>query len=116
MPIRVLLDNCIPWRLAKDILTEAEARGKHIEIKGVISVGWDQYKDGQLLDVMDNQFDVLVTVDKGLQQRVDHRSFAVLLLRAKSNRMADLLPIVPSIVSVLNDLKKGQIREISAKG
>jgi hypothetical protein len=46
---------------------------------------------------------VLVTVDKSLpkQQRIDNRPLAVVVLRAKTNRLADLLPLAPKLREVL---------------
>jgi hypothetical protein len=53
-------------------------------------MGWADLDDGPLLDVMAERFDVLVTVDKSLpkQQRIDDRPLAVVVLRAKTNRLA----------------------------
>jgi hypothetical protein len=68
-----------------------------------------------LLDVMAGRFDVLVTVDKNLpkQQRIDNRPLAVVVLRAKTNRLADLLPHVPRLRAVLENARPGQVYEIS---
>jgi hypothetical protein len=66
--VRVLLDNCVPWRLAKSITGH--------DVTSVIDLGWADLTNGRLLDAMVGQFDVLVTVDKGMrfQQRVDDPS------------------------------------------
>ena len=71
--------------------------------------------DGPLLDAMAERFDVLVTVDKSLpkQQRIEHRPLAVVVLRAKTNRLADLLPHVPKLRAVLENAQPGQVYEIS---
>ena len=64
---------------------------------------------------MAERFDALVTVDKSLpkQQRISNRSVAVVVLRAKTNRLADLLPYVPALRAVLGTLRLGQVYELS---
>ena len=104
--MRVLLDNCVPWRLGDDI------RGH--EVSSVIDLGWADLKNGALLDAMAGRFDALVTVDRSVpyQRRLHDRPFAVLLLRAKSNRLADLLPLLPALLRSLDEVKPGEVREI----
>ncbi len=106
--MRVLLDNCIPWRLG-DVLTGRET-------SSVVKLGWAALDDGPLLDIMAGQFDVLITMDKGIrfQQQLRNRSFGVILLRAKSNRLSDLLPLTPALMQELRKVEPGQLAEVSA--
>lgn len=78
-------------------------------------MGWGDLNNGALLDAMADQFDAFVTVDKLLpqQQHVTGRQFGVVVLRAKSNRLADLLPLVPALLSALSALGRGSIREVA---
>jgi hypothetical protein len=78
-------------------------------------MGWADLDDGPLLDAMAEHFDVLVTVDKSLpkQQRIDNRPLAVVVLRAKTNRLVDLLPLAPKLREVLENARPGQVYEIS---
>jgi hypothetical protein len=71
--------------------------------------------NGELLDAMAGRFDVLLTVDKQLryQQRLQGRPIDVIVLRAKSNRLFDLLPLVPAIVGALSTLQPGDVNELS---
>jgi len=59
-------------------------------------------------------FDALITVDKSLpkQQRVSTRSFGVVVLRAKTNRLIDLLPLVPALHAALDELRPGAVYEL----
>jgi hypothetical protein len=54
-------------------------------------------KNGTLLARVAGQFDAFVTVDRNLafQQRIDNLPFAVVVLRARTNRLADLRHLVP---------------------
>jgi hypothetical protein len=65
---------------------------------------------------MGDAFDALVTVDKRLpqQQHVAGRPFAVVVLRARSNRLSDLVPLVPSLLTALSSIAPGAVREIGA--
>ena len=106
--MRVLLDGCVPKRLARELAMH--------EVQPAPKMGWGDLNDGPLLDVMTGCFDVLVTVDKNLpeQQRLDHRPFAVVLLRAWTNRLADLLPLVPALRLAIEELRPGQVRELAS--
>jgi predicted nuclease of predicted toxin-antitoxin system len=105
--VRVLLDGCVPKRLAKELSVH--------EVQTASEMGWGDLDDGPLLDAMGGHFDVLVTVDKSLpkQQRLTDRSFAVIVLRAKTNRLADLLPLVPALRLAIEELRPGQVRELA---
>lgn len=78
-------------------------------------MGWGDLDNGDLLDAMKGRLDALVTVDKHLprQQRIKDRCVGVVVLRAKSNRLVDLLPSVPDLLAALSNLKAGTVHEVS---
>lgn len=104
--MRILLDSCVPRRLA----AELDAH----EVRTAQVMGWGDFEDGPLLDAAAGRFDVLITLDANLryQQKLRDRLFAVVVLRAKSSRLHDLLPLVPTLRAVLGDLRPGEFREI----
>ena len=108
--MRILLDACVPKGLGKH-LTDLESR--HAP-----EMGWGDLDNGDLLDAMSGRFDILVTVDKGIpqQQRVDGRPLGVVVLRAKTNRLQDLLPLVPKLLAALPKIRPGTILEIAKSG
>ena len=79
-------------------------------------MGWADLDDRPLLDAMAGHFDVLVTVDKSLpkQQRISNRPLAVIILRAKTNRLADLLPHVSRLRALLPNVVPGEVHELSS--
>ena len=105
--MRVLLDGCVPSRLADELQDH--------EVNTAPEMGWADLDDGPLLDAMAERFDVLITVDKSLpkQQRIDNRPLAVVVLRAKTNRLVDLLPLAPKLRAVLENARPGQVYENS---
>jgi Domain of unknown function (DUF5615) len=104
--VKLLLDECIDRRLAKDL----EAH----DVKTVPQMGWAGIKNGALLRVAENEFDVFITVDRNLsfQQNLPKFNIAVLVLHAPSNRLADLRPLALKILSTLTTLKKGSAEHI----
>lgn len=104
--MRVLLDNCVPRKLATHLVGH--------QTTTVAKLGWNSLNDGPLLDAAENQCDVFVTMDRSIpfQQQLGHRSFAVILLRATSNRIEQLQPLVSDILTTLADIQPGQLREI----
>jgi hypothetical protein len=106
--VKVLLDECLPRRLAPRLSGH--------EVRTVPQAGWAGIKNGELLKLVENDFDVFVTVDRNLsyQQNLAQLRIAVVVLRAKSNRFQDLLPLVPKILMVLNAIRRGELVEVSA--
>jgi len=104
--MRILLDACVPRRLAAEI-TGHETFSAH-------DLGLGDLDDGPLLDAIGEEFGAFITVDKGIpaQQKLDHRSFAIILMRAKSNRLDDLKLMVPELENLLNWVKPGKVYEI----
>ena len=106
--MRVLIDNCVPKRLASAIAGH--------NVACVVDLGWGALPDGTLLDRIANEHDALVTVDRNIrhQQRLDSRPFCVVVLRARTNRLADLLPLIPALLDVLGRAEPGKVYEIDA--
>ncbi len=104
--MRVLLDEQLPLDLA------AAMEGHSVDT--VIGRGWAGITNGELLHRMRNEFDTLITMDRGIefQQNLSTLEFGILLVRAPSNRMVHLQPLVSSILEVLPGLKPGQLRRI----
>lgn len=77
-------------------------------------MGWQQLDDGELLKVMADEFDVLLTVDASIpfQHTIGNLNFGVVILRAKSNRVAELARLVPALLKSLKEIAPGELREI----
>jgi hypothetical protein len=97
--VRVLLDECIDWRLARHIV------GHHVKTSR--QMGWSSIKNGELIALTSTSFDVFVTVDRNLafQQNIGNLPVAVIVLRAKSNRLADLVPLVPLLLKEIDAIR-----------
>lgn len=101
--MKVLVDECIDWRLAREIVGH--------EVKTARQMGWSTIKNGELLKLAEKEFQVFVTVDRNLsfQQNVPAFAIAVIVLRAKSNRLSDLQPLVPELLAAIPTAKPGTV-------
>ncbi|MGH9944609.1 MAG: DUF5615 family PIN-like protein [Pyrinomonadaceae bacterium] len=104
--MRLLLDECVDRRLARELSGH--------EVKTVPQMGWAGIKNGRLLTLAESEFEVLITVDRSLsfQQNLIQCGIAILVRRVPSNRLANLIPLVPQIVAALTALGKGQVETI----
>jgi hypothetical protein len=105
--MKLLLDECVPRKLKENLPGH--------DCRSVSDEGWVGKKNGELLALAEEfGFRVFFTLDRGLeyQQNLKPRNIAVLLIRAKSNRLADLLPHVPEILRVLDKLQPGQLTRL----
>jgi hypothetical protein len=101
--VKVLLDECVDRRLARDIAGH--------EVKTVPQAGWAALKNGELLRRAQEEFDVFVTVDRNLPFQRDLPTFAiaVVVLRSPSNRLEDLRQLVPQLLASIPVAKSGEV-------
>lgn len=100
--MRVLLDECLPRRLTLHFHGH--------EIVTVPQAGWAGLKNGKLLSVAQESFDVFVTVDQNLvsQQNIVRFEIAVYVIDSHSNNLDSLVPLVPQIQNLLDrEVKQG---------
>jgi hypothetical protein len=94
--MKILLDECLPKRL------------KH-------EMGWAGKKNGQLLQLMLEQFDVFITVDRNLkhQQQLRELKIAFIVLVAADNRFETLQPLIPLVLEAIQEISPGSVIEIA---
>lgn len=80
-------------------------------VRTVQQKGWDGVENGDLLDIAQAEFDVLLTTDKGIkyQQNFTGRDIAVITLRARDNRIPTLIPLMPRVLALLPTIQPGQV-------
>ncbi len=100
--MKVLLDECLPIDFRH-----------HLPGHDVHTAEWAGFqglKNGQLLDRADQAgYQVLITVDQGVphQQSLVQRGIAILIVRARTNQLQDLLPMVAEILAALGEVRPG---------
>lgn len=107
--MRVLIDECIDERLGDIVPGHDCQTARYVGLAGL--------RNGDLLAAAEAaKFDVLLTVDQGFkfQQNLTGRKIAIIIFRAKSNRLKDLLPYIPACLNHLKSIRSGQIVTISS--
>jgi predicted nuclease of predicted toxin-antitoxin system len=103
--MRILLDECLPARLRREL------RGH--DIQTVPGAGWDGVKNGRLLRLIAGSaaYDVFLTMDKNLpsEHKTADLAFAIVVLRARSNRFEDARLLMPEVLRRLPDFRPGQV-------
>lgn len=102
--MRILLDENLDWRLRRDLPGH--------QVESVPLLGWGGIQNGALLRrAVETGFELLVTMDGNMvhQQNIAGQGIAVVALRARSNRLADTRPLMPSLLTLLSDLKPGTL-------
>lgn len=101
--MRILIDECLPRKLKNELAD--------YDVSTVQEMGWSGVKNGALLHLMIDQFDVFVTVDGNLQyqQNLSSAEIAVVVLKAVNNKYETLLPLMTGVRQRLTTLKPGEI-------
>lgn len=104
--MRILLDECVPRRFRREL-------PEH-EVRTVPEMGWASFQNGALLAAASGRFDVLVTTDQRLsyQHGISTLAIAVVVLVARRNKLEFLLPLVPELRKVLEEVKPGEVRRV----
>ena len=108
--MRILIDECRPRRL-KNHLTGHDCRT-------VPEAGLAGKRNGELLSLTEQQkYEIFETMDKGIEYQQNLRSFnlAVIILRAKSNQLADLLPCVSDRLEQMKSIKSGEVVRVGLR-
>jgi hypothetical protein len=74
-------------------------------------------KNGELLAAAEVAgYDVLVTIDRGIahQQNLAGRKIGLVILRARSNQLDDLTPLVETVLQALPRMQPGEVVTLSA--
>jgi hypothetical protein len=105
--MRLLLDECVPRKFRAGLVGH--------QCRTVPDEGLAGKKNGELLALAEKAgFQVFLTLDRGLEyeQNLQRRIIAIILIRAKSSRLADLLPHSTEILRVLGSIRPGELVKV----
>lgn len=103
--MKILLDESLPRKLKNDF-------GTNHQVYTVRDKGWLGQKNGTLLKLMmEEGFDILVTVDRNLpyQQNMERLSITIFVLCAFNNRRETLAQLIPKL---FNRLEEGNLQNV----
>jgi hypothetical protein len=106
--VRVLLDEQMP----KDLVAELAGH----EVRTIGQMGWKGLENGELLARAAERFDALISMDKNMpvEQDIARYRIGLVLVRALSNRIEALRPLVPAIQRALAGVRAGEIERVGA--
>lgn len=108
--MRVLIDACLP------ILLKQHLRAN--EVRTARELGWQFKKNGDLLAAAHTRFDVVITMDKNIpaQNYLARFTLGLVIVRTRSNRLADLMPWVPEMILAIARIRPGDVIVIPREG
>jgi hypothetical protein len=106
--MRILIDECVDERFRNYLTGHDCQTARYAGLAGL--------ENGELLSAAEAaKFDVLLTVDQGIeyQQNLRDRRIAIIIFRGKSNRLKDLLILLPDCLAQFKTIQPGQIVKIA---
>ena len=105
--MKILFDNCTPATLRRhfvgyDVTLAAER-------------GWEEYRNGALLEIAQHEFDVIISVDTNIkyQQRLEKYEIALIVLRGFKNTGPRLRELIPDVLLQLATIQPGEVVYLS---
>lgn len=99
--MHILIDECLPRELGDELIGH--------EVTTVHEAGWAVFKNGQLLKKISGSLETFITIDKRIEN--EHEipgDVALITVRAPSNRIQDLRPVVPELLQAIKTTKPGR--------
>jgi len=99
--MKILLDECVTKHLKPHISNH--------EVATVRELGWSGVKNGKLMALcVENGFDILLTIDKNLQQQqnLDKYPITIVILNSFTSKVEELVQFLPELESQFPTYKK----------
>lgn len=109
--MRILIDECVDQRLRLLIAGHSCETAAYAKLSG--------FKNGDLLTAAEAAgFDVLITTDQEIpyQQNLTGRHISIVVLCAPTNRLVDLMPLIPAVTMALESIPPGHVIRIAGTG
>lgn len=101
--MKILFDTCMPATLRRhftgyEVILAAER-------------GWEEYQNGDLLQVAQHEFDVIISVDTNIkyQQRLEAYEIGLIVLRSFRNTEPRLRELIPELLILLATIRPGEV-------
>lgn len=109
MPLRVLLDECVPKQLRQDL--------GDFEVRTVQEMGWAGVKNGALIQLAAQDFDCVFTVDRDFASgAVGTPPVGIVILQVGSTDPIKLRPYMAAVGAALRTIKRGEVRRRLTRG
>src|SRR5918911_2392760 len=101
--MKVFVDECVTYRLMPHFT-------RH-DFTHIFDTPWRGMKNGALLRLVESKYDVFLTTDRNIPHQQNLRKFnlALIILYGVSNKLDDLLPLVPQTLEALDRISVGDL-------
>lgn len=101
--MRVLIDEQMPTELAGELAGH--------DVRTIGQMGWKGLDNSALLEQAGEQFGALISMDKNMpvQQDISRYRVGVVLVRAHSNRIEAIRPLIPAILRAMAEVRPGTV-------
>ena len=105
--MKILLDECVDRRFGRELVGH--------DVRTVPQMGWAGIKNGELMKLAVDEFDIFLTVDRNLsyQQDVSKFDLVVLVIHSLSNRYTDLKPFAELVLTSIDSRVPGTATVLS---
>jgi len=103
--MRILLDECVPWPM-RHLLSGHECTN-------VQKQGWKGTKNGALLALAANEFDLFITSDQNIRYQQNLLGSTIAVLELSTNDLRRIRAAVAMIQSEISAIKPGAYRRIT---
>lgn len=106
--MRILLDECVHAGVRA-------AFPGHV-VRTVTEAGWRSSKDGPLLSLAEQNFNVFVTINRQLALQYDLSKFRLgfVIARVANNTLASYRPIFPQLCEAVEQVRPGEVLHVRA--
>ena len=108
--MKILLDENLPHDLRHELPGH--------DVFTVAYMGWSGVENGALLKAAaDDAFGVMLTKDSGVEyeQNLPNLPIAVVVIKAKTNKLEDIRPFVPDVLAALVTLKPNTLARVGRR-
>ena len=101
--MRIILDECLPRRLLRDLPDH--------KVTTVPRQGWAGVTNGALLEKVTPEFDIFITMDSNIvhQQNLEGVQICLIVLHGPNSRYETLQPLLPEMHKAIAEAKPGSV-------
>ncbi len=103
--MKILLDECVPWPLAK--LLEGH------ECMTPQRRGWGGIQNGDLLRLAESEFDLFITSDQSIRYQQNLRGRKIAILELSTNKLRPILASAALIREAVNSSHPAEFRQLT---
>ena len=102
--MRILLDECVPWPL-RGVLVGHECNTPS-------RMGWTGIKNGDLVRLAENEFDVFVTSDQNLRYQQNLESRRIAIIELSTNNLRKIERAAEVLRRAVANVRIGEFRRV----